>query len=138
MQQVLNSSLPASMVPLLAVKLLSVHMPHHFLKLCFLMWIAVTPLTCCAVCPSFPNPASVAHLSPAHVVVASAYTASRVSAQRKVHDCRELFEAWCEDPRNGIIIADFAVAGTLAREVLDEPKEIMSHSGHKVDACCVM
>ncbi len=46
--------------------------------------------------------------------------------------CRELFEAWCEDPKNGIIIADFAVAGTLAREVLDEPKEIMSHSGHKV------
>ena len=46
--------------------------------------------------------------------------------------CRELFEAWCEDPRNGVIIADFAVAGTLAREVLDEPKEIMSHSGHKV------
>ena len=45
---------------------------------------------------------------------------------------RELFEAWCEDPRNGIIIADFAVAGTLAREVLDGPKEIMSHSGHKV------
>ncbi len=55
----------------------------------------------------------------------------------KAHDCRELFEAWCEDPRNGIIIADFAVAGTLAREVLDEPKEIMSHSGHKVDAWCV-
>ena len=50
----------------------------------------------------------------------------------KGNACRELFEAWCEDPRNGIIIADFAVAGTLAREVLDEPKEIMSHSGHKV------
>ena len=46
---------------------------------------------------------------------------------------RELFEAWCEDPRNGIIIADFAVAGTLAREVLDQPKEIMSQSGHKVN-----
>lgn len=45
---------------------------------------------------------------------------------------RELFEAWCEDPKNGVIIADFAVAGTLAREVLDEPKEVMSHSGHKV------
>lgn len=45
---------------------------------------------------------------------------------------RELFEAWCEDPRNGVIIADFAVAGTLAREVLDEPKEVISHSGHKV------
>lgn len=52
---------------------------------------------------------------------------------------RELFEAWCEDPKNGVIIADFAVAGTLAREVLDEPKEVMSHSGHKVTAllfCC--
>lgn len=52
---------------------------------------------------------------------------------------RELFEAWCEDPKNGVIIADFAVAGTLAREVLDEPKEVMSHSGHKVIAlsfCC--
>ena len=47
---------------------------------------------------------------------------------------RELFEAWCEDPKNGVIIADFAVAGTLAREVLDEPKEVMSHSGHKVPA----
>lgn len=47
---------------------------------------------------------------------------------------RELFEAWCEDPKNGVIIADFAVAGTLAREVLDEPKEVMSHSGHKVTA----
>lgn len=45
---------------------------------------------------------------------------------------RELFEAWCEDPKNGVIIADFAVAGTLAREVLDQPKEVMSHSGHKV------
>ena len=48
---------------------------------------------------------------------------------------RELFEAWCEDPKNGVIIADFAVAGTLAREVLDEPKEVMSHSGHKVMCC---
>ncbi|KAL3156673.1 hypothetical protein ABBQ38_000954 [Trebouxia sp. C0009 RCD-2024] len=49
---------------------------------------------------------------------------------------RELFEAWCEDPKNGVIIADFAVAGTLAREVLDEPKEVMSHSGHKLALRC--
>ena len=51
---------------------------------------------------------------------------------------RELFEAWCEDPKNGVIIADFAVAGTLAREVLDEPKEVMSHSGHKVNTYCLV
>ena len=56
----------------------------------------------------------------------------------KSGQCRELFEAWCEDPKNGVIIADFAVAGTLAREVLDEPKEVMSHSGHKVTAMTLL
>lgn len=45
---------------------------------------------------------------------------------------RELFEAWCEDPRNGIIIADFAVQGTLAREILSGPETVLSRSGQKV------
>jgi len=44
---------------------------------------------------------------------------------------RELLEAWCEDKRNGVIIADFAVQGTMAREILAEPTEIMSKSGLK-------
>ena len=30
---------------------------------------------------------------------------------------RELFENWCGDSRNCVIIADFAVQGTLAREI---------------------
>lgn len=47
---------------------------------------------------------------------------------------RDLFEAWCEDPRNGVIIADFAVQGTLAREVLASPTEVTSRDGHKVGA----
>ena len=42
---------------------------------------------------------------------------------------RELFEAWCGDAANGVIIADFAVQGTLAREILSDCKSIQSRSG---------
>lgn len=45
---------------------------------------------------------------------------------------RELFEAWCEDERNALIIADFAVQGTLAREVLGQPGTITTRVGLKV------
>ena len=42
---------------------------------------------------------------------------------------RELFEAWCGDSNNGVIIADFAVQGTLAREILGDCKSITSRAG---------
>ena len=42
---------------------------------------------------------------------------------------RELFEAWCTEPLNGVIIADFAVQGTLAREILTDCKSITSRAG---------
>ena len=42
---------------------------------------------------------------------------------------RELFETWCTDSRNGIIVCDFAVEGTLAREVLQNPPEVTTRSG---------
>ncbi|KAK9813025.1 hypothetical protein WJX72_007682 [[Myrmecia] bisecta] len=45
---------------------------------------------------------------------------------------RELFEAWVEDSRNGVIIADFAVQGTLAREILGEPDMVMRKDSQKV------
>lgn len=45
---------------------------------------------------------------------------------------RELFEAWCEDPRNCVVIADFAVQGTLARDILGNPSEVMTRNGVKV------
>ena len=47
---------------------------------------------------------------------------------------RELFETWCEDPRNCVVIADFAVQGTLARDILGNPAEVMTRSGIKVGA----
>ena len=45
---------------------------------------------------------------------------------------REVFEAWCEDKRNTVIIADFAVAGTLAREILGGVTTILTKQGVRV------
>lgn len=49
---------------------------------------------------------------------------------------RELFEAWCGDPKNCTIIADFAVQGTLARDILSSPKDIMAKSGARLPLRC--
>ncbi|EQB60747.1 cleavage and polyadenylation specificity factor subunit 3-like protein [Vairimorpha apis BRL 01] len=43
---------------------------------------------------------------------------------------RELFEKWCSDKRNGVIIPGYCVDGTLAKEILNEPKEITSMKGN--------
>lgn len=52
---------------------------------------------------------------------------------------RDLFEAWCEDERNTVIIADFAVQGTLAREILSNPSHVVTKAGvrvsHGMGAC---
>ncbi|KAJ2948760.1 hypothetical protein O0L34_g8020 [Tuta absoluta] len=45
---------------------------------------------------------------------------------------RELFECWCTDPKNGVIIAGYCVEGTLAKTILSEPEEITSMSGQKL------
>ncbi|GFH21431.1 uncharacterized protein HaLaN_18738, partial [Haematococcus lacustris] len=47
---------------------------------------------------------------------------------------RDAFEAWCEDKRNTVIICDFAVQGTLAREILGGPKDIVTRTGYRVSA----
>ena len=54
---------------------------------------------------------------------------------------RELFDTWCEDSRNGIIICDFAVQGTLAREIQGTPSHVITRAGAKVSlqsgcVCC--
>ncbi|XP_063366652.1 cleavage and polyadenylation specificity factor 73 [Cydia amplana] len=45
---------------------------------------------------------------------------------------RELFETWCTDPKNGVIIAGYCVEGTLAKTILSEPEEVTSMSGQKL------
>ncbi|KAF9222508.1 Metallo-hydrolase/oxidoreductase [Gyrodon lividus] len=39
---------------------------------------------------------------------------------------RDLFELWAPDPRNGLIITGYSVEGTLARDILDDPEDIIS------------
>ncbi|CAD7083799.1 unnamed protein product [Hermetia illucens] len=45
---------------------------------------------------------------------------------------RELFEMWCTDSKNGVIIAGYCVEGTLAKTILSEPEEITTMSGQKL------
>lgn len=49
---------------------------------------------------------------------------------------RDLFERWCGDNRNTCIIAGYCVEGTLAKQILAEPEEIMTLSGHKIPRKC--
>jgi len=49
---------------------------------------------------------------------------------------RELFENWCTDRRNGVIIAGYCVEGTLAKFILSEPEEVTSMSGQKLRLNC--
>ncbi|EJW01455.1 hypothetical protein EDEG_00447 [Edhazardia aedis USNM 41457] len=49
---------------------------------------------------------------------------------------RDLFEKWCEDKRNGVIIAGYCVQGTLAKEILNEPEEVEGIAGNKLKLNC--
>lgn len=42
---------------------------------------------------------------------------------------RELFERWCPDKRNGLVIPGYVVEGTLAKHVLTEPDHVTLMSG---------
>jgi len=42
---------------------------------------------------------------------------------------RELFEKWCTNEKNGVVIPGYCVEGTLAKDILSEPKEIESMKG---------
>ena len=45
---------------------------------------------------------------------------------------RQLFEAWCTDKRNGVIVAGYCVEGTLAKHILSEPSEVVTISGQRI------
>lgn len=49
---------------------------------------------------------------------------------------RELFEKWCENPRNTCLIAGYCCEGTLAKHVLSEPDEIITMDGQKINRKC--
>merc|ERR1719204_1717201 len=42
---------------------------------------------------------------------------------------RELFEKWCMDVKNAVIVAGYSVEGTLAKHILTEPSKVELMSG---------
>jgi cleavage and polyadenylation specificity factor subunit 3 len=45
---------------------------------------------------------------------------------------RELLELWAPDSRNGLIITGYSVEGTLARDIMTEPDEIIGLKGNTI------
>jgi len=45
---------------------------------------------------------------------------------------RSLFEMWCSNKRNGVVMCGYTVEGTLAHHILNEPKEILKQDGSTV------
>lgn len=46
---------------------------------------------------------------------------------------RTCFEKWCCDERNGVIITGYCIDGTLAKEILNYPKEIRRLDGVTIE-----
>jgi cleavage and polyadenylation specificity factor subunit 3 len=51
---------------------------------------------------------------------------------------RQLFDRWASDPKNGVIIAGYAVDHTLAKEIMLQPKEVMTLEGRKQPLNCLV
>mmetsp|Transcript_43655 Transcript_43655/g.64032 ORF Transcript_43655/g.64032 Transcript_43655/m.64032 type:complete len:521 (-) Transcript_43655:77-1639(-) len=51
---------------------------------------------------------------------------------------RQLFDRWCTDPKNGVVVAGYAVEGTLAKEIMNEPKEVVSLEGRRQSLNCLV
>eukprot|EP00588_Corethron_pennatum_P002225 CAMPEP_0194287154 /NCGR_PEP_ID=MMETSP0169-20130528/34082_1 /TAXON_ID=218684 /ORGANISM="Corethron pennatum, Strain L29A3" /LENGTH=821 /DNA_ID=CAMNT_0039033767 /DNA_START=48 /DNA_END=2513 /DNA_ORIENTATION=+ len=53
---------------------------------------------------------------------------------------RKLFDRWCTDPKNGVLIAGYAIEGTLAKEIMDGTigSEVVTMSGRRVPRNCIV
>ncbi|PIL34241.1 hypothetical protein GSI_03952 [Ganoderma sinense ZZ0214-1] len=45
---------------------------------------------------------------------------------------RELLELWAPDSKNGLIVTGYSIEGTMARDILNEPSEIMGMKGNTI------
>ncbi|CAD6911836.1 unnamed protein product [Tilletia controversa] len=45
---------------------------------------------------------------------------------------RELLERWAPDKRNGLIISGYSVEGTMARNIMNDPEEILGMNGQTI------
>ena len=49
---------------------------------------------------------------------------------------RRLFERWCDKEENGLVLAGYSVQGTLAFDLLSEPRSIECLDGRDVERRC--
>jgi hypothetical protein len=49
---------------------------------------------------------------------------------------RSLFERWCANPADAVVVAGYCVEGTLAKDILRKPGEITSSTGRKLALNC--
>ena len=51
---------------------------------------------------------------------------------------RQLFDRWATDPKNGVLIAGYAVEHTLAKEIMNQPKEVVTMEGRRQPLNCLV
>eukprot|EP00536_Pseudo-nitzschia_multiseries_P003059 jgi/Psemu1/236353/estExt_Genewise1.C_430140 len=51
---------------------------------------------------------------------------------------RQLFDRWAADPKNGVLIAGYAVEHTLAKEILNQPQEVVTLEGRRQPLNCLV
>jgi cleavage and polyadenylation specificity factor subunit 3 len=51
---------------------------------------------------------------------------------------RQLFDRWASEPKNGCIIAGYAVDNTLAKEIMNQPKEVVTLEGRRQPLNCLV
>ena len=51
---------------------------------------------------------------------------------------RQLFDRWAADPKNGVLIAGYAVDHTLAKEIMNQPKEVVTLEGRRQPLNCLV
>jgi cleavage and polyadenylation specificity factor subunit 3 len=51
---------------------------------------------------------------------------------------RQLFDRWATDPKNGCLIAGYAVENTLAKEIMLAPKEVVTLEGRRQPLNCLV
>jgi len=51
---------------------------------------------------------------------------------------RQLFDRWASDPKNGVLIAGYAVEHTLAKEIMAQPKEVVTLEGRRQPLNCLV
>lgn len=51
---------------------------------------------------------------------------------------RQLFDRWASDPKNGVLIAGYATENTLAKQIMNQPSEVVTLEGSRQPMNCLV